>query len=113
MARHFQEVYPIDRKSAELALQSNNFKIVCDALLRITYHDPDIIWVQNICIKFLEKKNIEIKRLAIICLGHLTRIHKTLDNNRVLPILQKLKNDKNLYGTVEDALDDIDIFLKK
>lgn len=108
---NFHDVQPIDRRLAEKIFNSNNFDEICDALIRITYYDSDYKWVQGKCIMLLKGNDLSIKRLAITCLGHLARIHKKLDKELVVALLKKLKEDKDVSGAAEDALDDIDIFL--
>ena|SRR3990167_10012909 len=112
MVGQFHEVQPIDRNLAEDAFNSNDARKICDALVRVTYYDSDFKWVQSKCIVFLKSNDINVKRLAITCLGHLARIHKKLDKELVIPLLEQLRTDKYLGGTAEDALDDIEMFLQ-
>ena len=72
----------------------------------------DYKWIQSKCVMFLTSNDLNVKRLAITCLGHVARIHKNLDKAVVIPLLEKLRSDKYLGGTAEDALNDIEIFLK-
>ena len=76
----------------------------------MTYHDSDWRWIQNICLNFVKSKDTQIRRLAVICLGHLARIHGTLDVEQVIPVLENLLHDSNVAGNVKDALDDIQMF---
>ena len=108
----YTEVLPISREEADNALNSRNPEIVCDGLLRLTYHDSDWQWVQNLCLHFIKSENIQIRSLAVTCLGHLARIHHTLDIEQVIPILKNLLHDKEIAGRVEDALDDIEMFVR-
>lgn len=112
MEMKFNDVKPIDRDSAENLLNSKDPKKICDALIRITYYDHDYKWVQSKCIIFLNSNDLNVKRLSIICLGHLARIHKQLDKEIVIPLLKKLQNNLNVRGVVEDTLDDIELFLQ-
>jgi hypothetical protein len=50
--------------------------------------------------------------MAAICLGHLARIHGTLDLDVVEPALERVLRDPNTTGDVQDALDDIRVFAK-
>lgn len=111
MIGQFHEVNPISRDLAEKAFESNDTKKICDALIRVTYYDDDYNWVQKKCVGYLKSNDIDVKRLAIICLGHLARIHNKLDKKQIIPLLKALKSDKELGGIAEDALDDIEMFL--
>ena len=107
----FDEVKPITRSEAEAGLASGMPDKICDALVRITYHDPDWRWVQEMCLDLTRHTNPDVSGLAVTCFGHLARIHGVLDVQRVLPILRRLKDDPKIAGRVDDALDDIKTYL--
>ncbi len=107
----FRDVTPISREQASIAFASNNVEAICDALIRITYHDPDWRWVQEQCIRFAEFPDADVRGLAVTCLGHLARIHRKLNLEEVLPVLESLLKDPDVAPRVLDTLDDIKIFL--
>ena len=107
----YQEIIPIAKRQAELHLADTDISLICETLVRLAYHEPDWQWVQEQCLRFCKHDNIEVKRLAIICLGHLARIHGTLNMDLINPILTELLKDKDVSGTVENTLDDIKIFI--
>jgi len=106
-----KEVIPIERSMAESMFGSGDQRLICEALLRITYHDKDWLWVQEKCLYFIGSEFIDVKKVAISCLGHLARVHGKLET-KVMHILEKLRSDPQLAGRVEDAIDDIDMYLK-
>jgi hypothetical protein len=87
-------------------------KDITEKLLDITYNNDNWEYVQNECLKCIEDKNYDIVHLAIICLRHIATFHKCIDKEKVLPILYKKISDKELTGVVEDALEDIKMFVK-
>jgi hypothetical protein len=91
-------------------LKSNKVSIVTNALLYATFNFNDWVWVQDECLKLVNNQNIDIKGLSVTCLGHLARIHSSIDKEKVLPILFIKLNDKDISGRVQDALDDIKMF---
>lgn len=110
--RHFQEVIPISRNEAEEAFLSDSPERICNALLRISFNEPDWRWVQEKCLQFLSSKDSNVRGLAVTCLGHLARIHKQLDLHKILPVLENLRHEPRIRGRVEDTLDDIETFIK-
>lgn len=62
---------------------------------------------------FLSHSDLDIRGLAVTCLGHIARIHKQLDREHVKNILTQLLHDKVISARVEDALGDIEMFLEK
>lgn len=107
----YREVEPIDRIEAERAFISGRPDLICDALVRVTFHDPDWQWVQRWCVHFLGFDSDEVRGLAATCLGHVARIHRTLDRELVVPMLERLTADPAIGGRAGDALDDIRQFL--
>ena len=108
----FSDVQKIDRDAALNGLLSGNPRLVCTALVSIAYHDEDWRWAQDQFLNFLESPNPEISGLAATCLGHLARIHRVLDKEKVLLALQGYVADPRISGRVSDALDDINMFLR-
>jgi hypothetical protein len=93
-------------------LKSDDVSIVTDALLYATFNFDSWIWLQDECLKLLNNKNVDIKGLAVTCIGHIARIHSSLDKEKVLPILCKKLFDEDISGRVQDTLDDINMFVK-
>lgn len=110
--RKYQNYQPIDRKVAEDAFASRDAKNICEALVSVALNDPDWRWAQNQCLYFLGNKSPEIRGLAATCLGHIARVHRQLEKEKVLSALREHLNDDPILGRVEDALDDIGMFLK-
>src|SRR5262249_1740885 len=108
----YEEIDPISRSDAMAALGSANPTDMCEALVRLTFHDPDWQWVQNLCIELTKSSTVEVQSTAILCLGHLARIHKALDLEKVAPLLIELRKVPLLSGRADDAMDDIEIFLE-
>jgi hypothetical protein len=108
----YHEVLPICRSEAERLLGSGNETAIIQALLSSAYHDADWPWVQNHCVQLLEHSEPDVRRIAVICFGHIARIHRTLDLALVLPKLWTLKEDASMSDCVEDTLEDIRIFVR-
>lgn len=110
MSRYYA-VNPITREEALVAFASGKPDIICDALIRLTYHDPDWQWVQDQCIFWGRHPNADVRGLAVTCLGHLARIYTKLDLQKALPLLKELLKDPSVALRAEDALDDIETYL--
>src|SRR5262249_59921606 len=107
----YEEINSISRSDAMVALGSADPRDICIALVRLALHDPDLGWVQSLCIELTWRSTVEVQSTAILCLGHLARIHRALDLEKVVPLLIELRKDPLLSGRVDDAMDDIEIFL--
>lgn len=89
--------------------KSGNKKNITDLLLYITFNIDDFEWVQEQCIKMIASKDEDISGLAITCIGHIARIYSKISANSLVA-LRKKRNDTQLGGRVQDALDDIETF---
>jgi len=109
---NYENIIPIARQDAEIAFLSNDTRMICDALVRIAYHDPDWRWVQSHCLSFGKHTASEVRGLSVICIGHLVRIHGTIDEISAYLLLYELLEDPEVSGYAQDALDDINIYLQ-
>jgi hypothetical protein len=62
-------------------------------------------------LSFSEHQVPEVRGLAMTCLGHIARIHKAIDLDKVMPVLTKQLSDSEIRGQVEDAIEDINHYV--
>lgn len=108
----YREPAPIARSEAMAALSSRDLNQVRETLVRIAFHDLDFEWTQTQCLEFCTHPDPEVRGVAVICLGHIARIHKRIDMEKVGPALEQVASDSHLAGIMQDALDDIQKFAK-
>lgn len=108
----FDEVQRISRSEATEALASMEPDRVCRALVSIAFHDEDWRWVQETCLSCLAASNAQVRGVAATCLGHVARIHKMLDKDKVLAALRARASDSGVSGRISDAIDDIEMFVR-
>jgi hypothetical protein len=89
----YQDIFPVSRKDAEAALLSDNPDRISNVLVNLAFHDSDWQWVQNRCLDFIKSPFPNVRRVSIVCLGHLARIHGELEMHKVLPVLESLRDD--------------------
>lgn len=110
--RDYYEVVPFSKKEAEKAFATGDSGEIAYALLGLAYFESDWEYVRDICIKFLSDENNKNHSTAVICLGHLARIHQVPELKKVIPLLKKFLTDPKIGGIVEDAIQDIKLFTK-
>ena len=108
----YREITPIDRNEAELIFDGDELDNIRVTLVRVAFYDPDYVWAQERCLRFCEHEDSEVRSVAALCLGHVARIHRKLDLDKVLPVLQRLLKDEQTVGRAEDALDDIKRYVR-
>ena len=107
--RIYREPQPISRTEAEAIFASNDPYAIESTLVDVAFHDPDWRWVQDKCLDLVRHNSPGVRQIAVTCLGHVARIHGTLDLAKVLPLLEELSRDPEVV--TEDSLSDIRIFI--
>lgn len=106
----------INKSNIEKKIFSPDEEVCTHAILEMVLNSDyeEVDWVSNILIKLTESENPTISGLALVCFGHLARLHKYIgERERIIGILRDFQKSPliELRGRAEDALDDIKIFL--
>lgn len=111
----YEKIQYIPRETAKEYLQNGDDVTKTYALLSIALHDDDWKWAQSVILKTIRDVDVhsDVKDIAILCLGHIVRLHRILDLDEVMPLLKELSKNPIYVGRVEDALDDIKMFYGK
>ncbi|MFV0480921.1 MAG: hypothetical protein ACK5LP_02950 [Campylobacteraceae bacterium] len=91
---------------------SSNKDAILKKLLYMTFHFQNYKWLYERCFELAKHKDIEVQKLAIVCIGHIARIHQKVDKQKVLAFFETIKYDENLKAEIENTLEDISIFCK-
>lgn len=110
----YEEVADYDRATAIDEIASGDPARICTALLSLAYYDPDWEYLQGLFIAHSEGSDESVRGTALLCLGHLARIHNRLQTALVVPRIIEALNDASDYvkGCAEDALDDVLMFTR-
>jgi hypothetical protein len=103
----------IARGEATVMLDSVDGAAVCEAILSVALHDPDAAWLTDRALRLVDSPDFGVRAAAVTAVGHLARIHRAIDEERVVPALCRLSNEPEIAGRVEDALDDIAVFVRR
>lgn len=101
----------LDRERAVEELKSGVPERIGEALVSVALHDADSRWVQEQCLELASHPSAAVRSISATCLGHVARIHRELELERVLPVLAELRLSPETEGAAQDALDDIEMFL--
>lgn len=94
-------------------ISSGETSAVVDGLLGLVFHCEDLEFAQCQCFSLVKHKDYNVRGIAILCFGHLARIHGSITTEWVLPyIMSALKDDsKFVRDHAVSALEDIEMFL--
>ena len=108
----YQEVEQRSQAEIDRMLESESGEDVIQALLSLVFFGEDWKVSQNVCVGFLEYRDLEVARIAVLGIGHTARIHGKIGAS-VLEALKRSVRVKELSGTVGDALDDIEAYVRE
>jgi hypothetical protein len=107
----FEHLPVLSREELHRQFESDSPDRVAHALISAAFHEPDWAWVQDWCIRLADHADPNVRRVAIVSLGHIARIHHALDLGHVVPLLASKSKQLDIAGTVEDTLSDIRMFV--
>jgi hypothetical protein len=113
MKPRFDNPAPIPREQLEKTLASGDGSTVADALIRMALWEPDWRWAEQKTLSALGDSRKEVRVAALQSIGHLARLHRSLNLEIVIPVVTRLLDDPECRGTAADALEDIATFMPK
>lgn len=108
----YEEPPPGDPIRLERSLANKDWSTALDELLGLALHHDDWRWVQDACLALLDHEDVDLRRAAVMSLGHIARIHGVI-GEKAVGELEKRRLDAALEGRAQDALDDIDMFASR
>jgi hypothetical protein len=108
----YEEMDSVSHAEAERVFSSGDCERIARALVALGLHDRDWKWVQVQCLRFLRDRSEIVVSAAILALAHTARVNRALDRDIVANALTELAADVRYAGKVQDALDDISIFVR-
>jgi hypothetical protein len=108
----YESIEEISKDEAERLFNILEGSDLCRLLIGISSVE-DWKWAQEIFFQYIYHEDIWVAKSSIISLGHLARISGNIDKKRVFKKFKLLKiNRPELSGNIEDAINDIKIFVK-
>jgi len=108
----YDAVKPVKKREAKTLFKSEDRESLIMAMLGAAYYIDDWRWVQDHCLNFLGHPDPGIRKVAALCLGHIARIHGSLDEDKVFPVLKKLSRDSEIGKDIAYELKEIKWYLR-
>jgi hypothetical protein len=109
----YEEIDPVSRSEAEAIFRSDDPVMIARTLISFGLYDHDWKWVQQHGLRFLSDDNEVVVSAAILSLANTAKANRSIDRDVVVPALQKVANNQRYKGKVQDAIDDIEMFVKR
>ena len=110
---HYAPVRRRSRNEILSSLSSDRVQEIRDALVSAAYWDDDWRWAQHELVNFAEHDDDLVLWAVIAGFGFIAAFHGEIDEEIVLPILNRLKERTALAGDVEETLSEIDHFVTR
>lgn len=111
----YVDYYDFDSDRVNELLKSTNVNDKLNALFLTVLGSGDYEASDKLIFQFTSSDESDLRRNAILCIGHLVRIHKRIALEKYIPILDSIlsSQDEVAVDSAEDALNDIWIFFDK
>ncbi|SMQ77504.1 Cysteine-rich CPCC [Bacillus sp. OV166] len=95
-------------------INSDDTDEVVNGLLGLALNSDDLDFIQDIMTRYSEHENAKIRGTAILCFGHIAKIHEKISKKLVLPIINQGLKDESSFVREQSrsALDDINFYIK-
>lgn len=111
--RKYEEIKPWSREQVDKALRDDDSKALLYAVVAVAMYDKDWRYAQDLCVRLSSHSHFNVRGNALLGFGHISRVHRQLDQSVVQPIVEAALHDLSDYvrGHAVDAMDDTAHFL--
>lgn len=108
----YSGVKPLTRKDAVGEIESDEESRVVEGLLSLAFFDRSPEFVLDHCEHALKDKRRGVRGIAVLCVGHLVRLHGDFEPERTRRLVREAANDTDEWvrGKAEDAQEDIEMY---
>lgn len=108
----YKEPEKMNRNKLIRALETGTIPEIENAIVSIAFYEDKEFALKSI-FKLASNSDQAIRGTAILCIGHLARIHRDLPEEETLNIIEKNLKDQSIYvrAQAESAASDINTFI--
>ncbi|MDK8182029.1 CPCC family cysteine-rich protein [Paenibacillus sp. UMB4589-SE434] len=95
-------------------INSDNPDTIVRGFLSLALNADDGEFVQELMVRYTQHNNENIRGIAILCFGHIARIHGAVNKELIIPLINDALNDESSFvrGHANSDLDDINMFCR-
>jgi len=110
-ARGYEPMDPITIRQAEQWFASDDPRKILRALLRLSLHGPDFAYAERKALEHAEHPDVWVRRNVATALSHVSRVHGSIELDRVMATLATLLNDPEVVDWADFALDEVELYM--
>ncbi|MBO0827943.1 MAG: hypothetical protein J2P24_09185 [Streptosporangiales bacterium] len=95
----------LDNAEFERAQREHDVSALCRQLAAMWRRDPDWRRVEERCVDLVSYPHPEVRRVATVCLVHLTTSHRHSPYESILPALRRVREDDSLRDLLDEFAD--------
>ncbi len=113
MTIRFQDLASFTRADVDAAITRNDPDELQLVPITVALSSSELAMAQEVCLKLCTHEHCKVRGNAVMSLGHLARRFRSLDADKVRPLLESALNDKDEYVKMlaKSAADEIHQFL--
>jgi len=109
----YKEPEKMTKEQILAVLQSNDVAAIENALVSLVFFEEDFEFAKKLIFNYAKNSDEAIRGTAILCIGHLARIHKNLPIEITIEIIEGALKDNSHYvrEQAESAASDINVYI--
>jgi hypothetical protein len=110
----YQAIEELRQAEVEAAIARNEPSELSLAVLSAALYAEDAAWAEDVCVRLAGHAHERVRGNAVLGFGHMARLHRRLDEQRVKPLIAAALQDESAYvrGQAEAAAEDVEVFLQ-
>ena len=110
----YKPIPEMTRAEIEDAVEADNPDELYIAVLAAALYSQDLEWAQSICLALSSHPHWNVRGNAVLGFGHLARLHGSLNEERIKPVIESALTDSEEYvrGQAYAAMEDVEQYLE-
>lgn len=111
----YEEIARMSKREINKSIASGNSREQSRAVLSAALYTGDGEWAEKLAYRLIDHSDAAVRGNAFLSLGHIARVHGTLDRQRAIDVLRVATNDRDEFvrGTAGAVLEDVEHYIKR
>lgn len=109
--RVYRQPTAASRAVLEQARVDRDVPTIREAIIALVSAERDRQWMERQLIDLMQDVDGSVRSIAALAVGHLARLHRQMELNEIMLVLERLLKDDEARGNAANAIDDITTFV--